>query len=356
MATTNRGTESPLARDLFECGFRYDMFQAVWNFQRMFHERKRVGRDGPPSAEVVRFRSWLSLAFPPSAIRAITKPDRDDQPIEMTVALKGLTGTQGVLPSYYTELLLERTAAKQDALRDFLDLFNHRMISLFYRVWEKHRMLVGYEQGMRSGLSDPMSNCLWALLGLGTKGLRESLGGMDRALLRYTGLIAQRPHSAAVLQHILADYFHVPITIRQFVGIWLQIETEDQSCIGDGNRNNRLGHTVVLGTRVWDPQAKFTIRVGPLTYREFSRFLPSDPRYFVLVNLTKMLVDPTLDFSITLVCKRQEVPYCRLSISNEYTPQLGWTTWLKSKETRSDDEQVQFPGTARYTSTSEQAA
>ena len=67
----------------------------------------------------------------------------------MTVAFLGLTGTQGVLPFCYTEWMLERKAAKDDTLAAFLDLFNHRLVSLFYRAWEKHRPPVLYEARRR---------------------------------------------------------------------------------------------------------------------------------------------------------------------------------------------------------------
>lgn len=350
MATASRGADPPLNREVFERGYQYDFFQAVWLLQRMFPHRRPVGTDGSPGSEAVRFRAFLSLAFPPSAIRHIARPQREDRPPEMTVTFMGLSGIQGVLPRHYTELLMERVAAKDFALRDFLDLFNHRIVSLFYRAWEKHRCLVGFERALSGGTTDHMAKYLWALMGLGTPGIRERIPGVDQVLLRYAGAIAQKPKSANALQQVLSDYFKVPVAIQQFIGTWLHLEQEDRTALGGKGRNNRLGQTAVLGTKAWDQQAQFKVRVGPLNYNEFANLLPSGQSYPVLVNLTKFFAGPDLDFNVNLICNAKEVPTCRLRESDVYAPRLGWTTWLKTKEFLRHADQVTFSGTARYRS------
>ena len=67
----------------------------------------------------------------------------------MTVTFMGLAGTGGVLPGHYTQLLIDRVREKDFGLRDFLDLFNHRLIAQFYRAWEKCHFFVGYESSQR---------------------------------------------------------------------------------------------------------------------------------------------------------------------------------------------------------------
>ena len=124
-----------------------------------------VGRDVHPAHEVVRFRSLVSLGFPTAAISVVKSPspeslfDPEPAPTEMIVSFLGLIGPIGALPRHYTETMLERIREKDFSLRDFLDLFNHRLISLFYRAWEKYCLPVTYERSRLdhpAGEPDPM--------------------------------------------------------------------------------------------------------------------------------------------------------------------------------------------------------
>jgi type VI secretion system protein ImpH len=262
----------------------------------------------------------------------------------MTVAFLGLTGAEGALPRHYTELLLQRAQVNDHTLRDFLDLFNHRLISLFYRAWETHHCVVGYERACETGEEDRFARLLYAVLGLGTAGIRERLCGDDGSLLRYAGLLVQRPRSAQALAHCLADAFHVPVQITQFIGAWLSVLEEDWTRLGTTGTNNLLGQTAVVGTKVWDQQAGFQVRLGPLDFDTFSGLLPSGKAFATLVRMTKFLAGPEFEFNVNLALKAPEVPPCRLHESDAYVPQLGWTTWLSSTPRTTDAEDVMFSG------------
>ena len=127
--------------------FSFDFFQAVRLLEKVLPQRTSVGKFAHPATEVARFAAHPSLAFPASQIQGMEWPD--DGPVEMTVNFMGLTGPQGVLPNPYTSLIIERLRASDTTLRDFLDIFNHRIISLFYRAWRKYRFDVACEHGER---------------------------------------------------------------------------------------------------------------------------------------------------------------------------------------------------------------
>jgi len=336
MVAESGRTDPPLAQLLFEEPYRFDFFQAVRLLERIYPERQPVGRDGAPAREVVHFRTRASLSFPPSQIHQLDLDGAQDesQPPEMMVAFMGLTGPLGVLPHQYTELLAERARYKDTALWRFLDLFNHRMISLFYRAWEKHRFPIAYERGEL----DQFTAYLFDIVGMGTGGLRGRLSVPDQAMLFYGGLIAQRPHSASAMEAILSDYFGVAARVEQFAGQWLKLDEESISRLGAAN--SQLGVNTVAGTRVWDDQSKFRLKFGPLTYQEFKAFLPDGSAFKPAAELARFFAGLEFDFDIQLILKAEEVPACVLGTVAEGGQRLGWTTWLKTRDFTEDDSQV----------------
>jgi len=337
MAAESRGTDPSLEWLLFNEGYRFDFFQAVRLLERLFPERTSIGVDGVPSNVAIRFRSHPSLSFPASQIHEIVASKQDRQ-AEMTVAFMGLTGPLGVLPLHYTELVLERLRQKDETLRDFLDIFNHRLLSLFYRAWEKYRVPFIYERALQGKSSDDsFALKLFSLIGMGTEGLRER-SGVDQALFYHVGLLGQRPHSATTLENILRSYFELPMKVIQFIGDWLEVFQEDRSRIGASGANNVLGATAFVGRRVWDQQAKFRVKIGPIVFVQFLRLLPSGDAYKPLVQLVRFIVGQECVFDIQLVLLASEVPRCRIGMSSRPTAQLGWSAWLKTTEFSRDAE------------------
>src|SRR4051812_862350 len=196
MATPSRRTDAPLEQVLFEEPYRFDFFQAVRLLGRLAPDRAPVGREGPPDREVVRFSSRLSLDFPASAIHDLERPQDPDDPPAMTVAFMGLTGPSGVLPRFYTELLMARRRAGDRTPAAFFDVFDHRAVSLFHRAWEKYRFVVARERGE----ADQFSEAIFQLIGLGAGVMRGRHVFPDDVLLFYSGFFAQRHRPAVVLE------------------------------------------------------------------------------------------------------------------------------------------------------------
>ena len=345
MATESRRTDPSVEDLLWTEGYRFDFFQAVRVLERLYPDRQPVGRNALPGDEVVRFQAHNTLSFPPSSIHQITPEDGEEAPVQMTVAFMGLTGPLGVLPRHYTELVIERIRHKDYALRDFFDLLNHRLISLFYRAWEKYHFTVAYEQAASKDAEyDPFSLHLFDLIGMGTDGLRGRLAVGDEILLFYAGLLAQRPRASSTLAGLLQDYFTVPVTIKQFVGQWLLLVPEQRTRLGVGDASHALGEGAVAGSHVWDQQAKFTVRVGPLSLEAFCQLLPSGSEFRPCVQLTRFVAGQEYDFDIQLVLRAGEVPCCQLGDTGELAPRLGWSTWLKTVEFTHDADDTILSG------------
>lgn len=347
MGSNGGRTVSSLEDALFEQGYEFNFFQAARLLARLFPHRKAVGGTARPADEFARFvtvangngldEAMLSMTFPASAVHEVKRlPNWPDAP-RMTVAFMSLTGTQGVLPFYYTERILASKAAKDNALAAFFDLFNHRLVSLFYRAWEKHHPSVLYEiAAVRGGQLDAFTQYLFDLIGMGTRGLRGRLGVQDESLLLYAGLIAQRPHSASALRGILRDYFSLPVEIDQCVGGWYELSESDRCYLSEDLERNQLGVGAFIGDEVWDQQARFRIRVGPVSLARFIELLPDGPVMAKLVELTRYLVGQAMVFDVQVFLRASDVPFCRLDDSGFDAPRLGWMSWLKTSAFAAD--------------------
>jgi len=320
-----RVSESPIEEILREDSCSFEFFQAVTLLQRLRQDRQPVGRFSNPEDEAVHFRVNTSLAFPASQIQEIEWPDSG--PPQMTVNFMGVTGPQGVLPYCYSEFILERLRSKDATLLDFLDIFNHRMISFFHRAWEKYRFPVTYCLGDE----DRFTQRLLDLIGMGTPGLQERQAVPDGALLHYVALLGLQSRSAAALEQIIADYFAVPVEVEQFVGAWYRLDPASQSRVDEGDsEGERLGVGVVVGDEVWDQQSRVRVKIGPMPLSRYLDFLPAGSAYEPLRAITRFFSNDEFDFEVELILEREQVPACEVGSQGETAPQLGWVTWLKS--------------------------
>jgi len=326
VAAENGGADPSIADLLFQRPYEFDFFQAVRLIGLCHPNRLLLSALGKSHAEVVRFRTLLSMNFPPSAIHDI----KDGDPIDVTVAFMGMTGPQGVLPSHYTEFLICRAFERDKAAADFLDLFNHRFIAFFYQAWAKHNLAAAYEHERNLTLpSRGLNQYLFDLIGMGTKGLLKRLEVPDEGLLLYGGLIAQYPHNASALRGLLEDYFQVPTEVKQLVGKWISLEKTDLSYLSPEGLHNKLGFGAIAGDQVWNQQAGFVVQLGPLPYRRFLDFLPGTLALRKLTNLVRYFVGQALDFEVELILLAKEVPLCQVSDDAD-SPRLGLSTWLRT--------------------------
>jgi type VI secretion system protein ImpH len=313
----------------------YQFFQAVRLLGLWSPGKRQVGEFVDPAEEAVRFSVAASLAFPPSEIRSVEQ--QPDGPPRMTVNFLGLTGPQGVLPYHYTQLVVERLQKRDRGLRDFLDIFHHRVLSLFYRSWEKSHFPVAYERNGR----DPITRHVRDLVGMGEPPAEEP-ARYHTALLFHAGLLLAQPRSALGLEQLLEGVFDVPVEVEQFVGEWYTPVGETQCLVSDDERAaGRLGHGALVGDAVWDRQAKVRVRLGPLTRERYEGFLPGGAAHEELRQLTRFYGGEALEFGVQLVLARDEVPPCVLGADDGDGLPLGWSTWVRTTPlTRDPDDTI----------------
>ena len=168
MGGTQRRTNASIADQLFAYPERYDFFQVVRLLEALNYEKSAdhpdwqqqpVGHDTSPKKEIVQFNVDSNLQNPSGAVTQLLPPSFNSEknrfmPAKMHITFMGLTGPSAVLPIHYTEMVLQQTRAKNYAMRDFFDIFNHRAISFHYRAFTKYRVEYSFEYMHRQNITE----------------------------------------------------------------------------------------------------------------------------------------------------------------------------------------------------------
>jgi type VI secretion system protein ImpH len=305
----------------------FSFFQLIRLLERHSRSGVRVGGRGPAEAEGLRFRSDTSLGFPATDVCSVEfVPARMNarRRLRITTAFLGLYGSSSPLPSFYSEEILWEDP-DNSRMRDFLDIFHHRLISLFYRCWCKYRYPIEFEHGK----DDPITPRLFSLTCLGSQALVRETGLPDSwRLLHFAGLFHRQPHSSSDLERVVSDYFDgLPIEVEECIGRWIPTHQEQKPSLG--LRNCRLGVDCSIGDRVYGRMTSFCIWVGPCDYEQMLDFLPDQDNYSVLRCIVGLFVKDALEFDVGL--RVRNLPQLRLSsVFPGPAPRLGWNSWLFS--------------------------
>ncbi|MCU0539355.1 MAG: type VI secretion system baseplate subunit TssG [Desulfobacterales bacterium] len=323
MATQKRQPGPSLKERLFEEYYCFSFFQAVRLLEAFLPHKRPLGKTLEPQQEAVRFSVKPDLSFPASDISNLQADAPDGTP-RMEVAFMGLVGPSGVLPHWYTELVQRRIWNKDRALAAFLDLFHHRLISLFFLAWKKNRFEANYVPDAR----DRHSRYLLSLAGLGTPGLVERIGLPAESLVFYSGLLARAIPSAVQIEAVVAYFAGTRVQVEQFIERSQLISAEDLTRLGSAN--TALGVSAVCGTSVRECRTKFGVALGPVGLPHFVRFLPTGDLLEPIFSLIKFMVGIEYEFEITIFLDRREIPRCVLGAGGSAAPRLGWTSWITS--------------------------
>ncbi len=328
MEHERRAASNSLMQALRDRPYDFDFFQAVRRIECAFPELPRIGHSQRPQLDPVRFFQNISLAFEPSAIDTYFEAT-DEHPGRMAVNFFGLLGTNGPMPLSITEYIHDRLHNQKDkTLAAFLDVFHHRMISLFYRAWACNQQNVSHDRTEE----DRFAAYIGSLFGIGADSFRNRDAVPDVGKLHYSGRLACETKNAEGLREILQDYFGITVDIEQFVGQWIDIPREHCCRLGESVENGKLGSTLIIGSRFWECQQKFRIKFGPMYFSEYQRMLPGGDSIRQLFAWVKNYVGDELSWELQLILSASEVP----SICLGEIGQLGWSTWLSSKKFEED--------------------
>ena len=310
--------------------YAHDFYVAM----RRLHALDRsmnLGASLRPRDDRVRLSQQPDLRFAPSTVRDFVPPKGDD-PARLVVNFLGLLGPNGPLPLHLTEYALDRLRAQDLTLVAFLNVFHHRMLSLFYRAWAAHQKSVDLDrpQGRR------FTKYIGSFIGLGTPATQGRDEVDDAAKLYFSGRLASQTKNAEGLAAILNEYFGVPVKVEPFTGHWITVPATDVCRLGESPATGLMGSTIIVGTRVWQVQTKFRLRFGPLKYVNLLRLLPSQGGFRRLKTWVRNYCGDELFWDAQYVLLANEVPSTQLGNGGF----LGWTTWINTRKPERDAEDL----------------
>lgn len=319
MARKNRQSTLTVKDILFQEPYRFEFHQAVKLLEYLYPDNIPFGETIDPQAEVVTIKSRVYLESMASDIYSLEKGmSQAYAPTTLNINFMGIAGIQGPLPFPYTEMLIQRIRNGDTSLKDFLDIFNHRLASILHRIRKQYLISLNSQVPEKTEIATGLK----AFIGIGQPALENRLHVSDRSLLDYAGLYWSHPRSAKGLESILKSYFDIPLRVESCVGQWKPIQKNQQTRIGSKGQWQKLGQGAILGTRVWDQMSHFRLHLGPLDVDKLDLFLPSGKGFKRLQDLTQLYVGPTMSFSIRYVAKSP--PSTHLTRQSY----LGWRSWL----------------------------
>jgi type VI secretion system protein ImpH len=296
--------------------------------ERLTPDAVRVGGEGPLSGERIRFRHDRSMRFHASDVVALEleEADRDTTRYLLTSGFLGLSGSMSPLPAYLAEEVLHEDE-EEPLRREFLDLFHHRLLSLFFRAVVRYQPSTEHTRR----LDDAWSTRALALLGVDAG--PEHFGVLSRGdLLRLAPLLVRRSRGPRELEAALRTVLgprlgEASLRVEECSGRWTEVDPENWTRLG--SRCTVLGQDLLVGHRVYDRAGSFTVAVGPTTWAVLEQFRAGGELLALTREVVAWLVRDPLDWLIAVTLLPRETPGLQLSARG--TSRLGQSSWLRSR-------------------------
>lgn len=297
-----------------------DLLAALRRLECSDPARPRLAQGVRLADEVVRLSQSVTLAFGGPMLVSLA-PAKGPRPWRLEVRYPGLFGPNGPLPLHFTEEADRRARHHGDrALREFVDLFNHRAIALFYRAWADGEPAIAGDR--------PAENPFAVRLGaLGGFGEPESAGrdALPAALCAgspmWFGPTSRSPDGLGAL---LRRHLGLDGEVVEFTGGWEPLPANARLALASGGRERaRLGERL-LGRRGWCAGGRFRLVVRTATRTAFDALARAGGALAALEDLVRRYVGDELGWDLELAMPRAEAAAVALDRSRR----LGRDCWL----------------------------
>lgn len=258
----------------------------------------KIGYAKGPESEAVRLGQLPYLRFPETSIASIEENHtHNSEELAVLVYFFGLLGVNGPMPLETTSYVCKRTYHDYDsATRRFLDIINHRLLTLFYRAFSNKELAVSFDR------KDSQFEKILMALSCSTPRKNSSLPHF--AIKSMETFLSLRNRSADGLRKMLHLFFGHDISLNTFVEGTEVIPKEYRLKLG-GIKNCTLGVDAQLGTHYLSRTKKFAITVGPMSFDKSLDFMPGHKLIEQLLEIVQLYLDRPLSFDLYL---KIEVP------------------------------------------------
>ena len=296
-----------------------DLFALLRQVDAKNHGAK-LGYSRTPREDGVRLGQNPSTLFAPSTVFSIGNAKHHKHPVVKILSF-GVFGPNGALPLHLTEYVRERLHNNADSSpADFVDVFHHRFITLFYRAWADAQSVVQLDQ---PGI-DKFSFYAGTMVGMGFDGSWDRDSIEDSAKLYAAGHLVRLTRNPEGLERLIAHYFSTPTRMIEFVRTWITLDEMDRTRLSGFSMNNQLGVNAIAGNKVQDVQSRFRLELGAMPLKLYESFLPPHHNNRKLRDWVRVYEGIEHDWDVQLLLASAEVPRCQLGSK----VRLGWTSWL----------------------------
>jgi type VI secretion system protein ImpH len=274
-----------------------------------------------PHAELFRIRQRPSMQFAPAEIAGLALRNGK---LDISLYGLGVWGPQGAMPLHMTESVLAKDNGEDNPQVCFVDLFHHRMLSLFYRAWSAGQSAAALDRE-----NERFSDYVGCLSGVVPHAVTDSAFGLHPRLASSAHLVRQARNPDGICQSVTA-HLGIAARIEEYILHWICLDAQAQSQLGRHGTTSLLGEGAVLGAYVPDCQHRFRLVLGPLSLTQYLTLIPGGEALPVLSALVRTFIGYEYAWEVQLLLfSDQAVPaICNASHG------LGFSTWLGVQQTQ----------------------
>ncbi|MFH8135210.1 type VI secretion system baseplate subunit TssG [Pantoea osteomyelitidis] len=276
---------------------RINFYRFCQLLEKLNPDKPLMGSTSHPADDPVRFAPEPGMGFPVSELKAIEyDKDDDSKPPVIRTTFMGLYGVDSPLPTAYLDDITQRREG-HDALQAFLDIFSHRILTQFYRIWRKY----SYPATFEPGGTDSISQSLLGLVGLGIPGTAGHIATPISRFLALPGVLRQPGKTQEGIQALVSllapdtrvqvsPYCLRPVQIGKPLGFY-----DDEDFLLDGN--------TPLGDEAMDANSQLLIDLSTDNEQEVQGWKPDGLLYQDFLVMLRVYLGWRFKAKITLTTR-----------------------------------------------------